>query len=226
MKKILFLLLISTNLLALPMTFEINQEHSKLGFSVNYMMMTDVEGVFKKFQGFFDVENDQIKNIQIMVSSRSVDSTDQKRDFHLRSHEFLYASKHPTILFTSKEPVALKEGKTIFIPGVVKLRGIEKPVQLEVLYKGKKIDPWAHENLFFEGKTKINRKDFGIVWNRELDTGGLLVGDEVILNFKLQAQVMGKKTPFSTHMVPTTKGIVERDQLKKGKIKKLSTDTK
>ncbi len=226
MRSLFCFFILIESLLATPTTYEINQEHSKLGFSVNYMMMTDVEGVFKKFQGYFEIENEQLNNIQIMVSSRSVDSTDQKRDFHLRSHEFLYASKYPTILFTSKQSVALKEGKNIIIPGNVNLRGIEKPVQLEVIYRGKKIDPWSRENLFFEGKTKLNRKDFGIVWNRELDTGGFLVGDEVTIQFKLQAQVMGQKTPFSTHMVPTTKGIVERDQLKKGKIKKLSTDTK
>lgn len=206
-------------------SFEINQEHSKLGFAVKYMMMTDVEGVFKKFQGYFDVKNEKISNIHIMVSSRSVDSLDPKRDFHLRSHEFLYASKYPTIVFTAKGEFDLKENQIVKIPGTVNLRGIEKPVVLEVIFKGKKFDPWAKENLFFEGKTQINRKDFGIIWNRELDSGGLLVGEEVVLDFKLQAQKMGDKTPFSTHMVPTTKAITEREQLKKGKIKKLTTST-
>lgn len=221
----LFLMLVSFNVFSKPQTFEINQEHSKLGFGVQYMMMTDVEGVFKKFQGYFDVEGNTLSSIQILVSARSVDSLDPKRDFHLKSHEFLYAAKFPTIAFKSSSPVELKENHMIKVPGTVTLRGIEKPVVLEVTFKGRKFDPWAKENLFFEGKTKINRKDFGIVWNRELDNGGFLVGDEVSIDFKLQAQHLGDKTPFSTHMVPTTKGIVERDQLKKGKIKKLSTST-
>ena len=227
MKKIslLFLAFLALNTFAKPQTFEINQEHSKLGFGVQYMMMTDVEGVFKKFQGYFDVEGNTLSNIQILVSSRSVDSLDPKRDFHLKSHEFLYAAKFPTISFKSTASAELKENHTIKIPGVVSLRGIEKPVTLEVTFKGRKFDPWAKENLFFEGKTVVNRKDFGIVWNRELDNGGYLVGDEVTIDFKLQAQHLGDKTPFSTHMIPTTKGIVERDQLKKGKIKKLSTST-
>ncbi len=228
MKKMIyvFLMLLSfQNIQAKPQTFEINQEHSKLGFSVQYMMMTDVEGVFKKFQGYFDVENNTLSNVQILISTRSVDSLDSKRDFHLRNHEFLYASKFPTITFTSKESVTLVEQKVIKVPGTLTLRGITKPVTLEVIFKGKKFDPWAKENLFFEGKTKINRKDFDIVWNKEMDNGGYLVGDEVVIDFKLQAQHLGDKTPFSTHMVPTTKGIVERDQLKKGKIKKLSTAT-
>lgn len=227
MKKLVFLfvILISANAFSKPQSFEVNQEHSKLGFAVQYMMMTDVEGVFKKFQGYFDVEGNTLSNIQVLVSTRSVDSLDAKRDFHLKSHEFLYSAKFPTIAFKSSAPVELKENQLVKVPGTVTLRGIEKPVTLELMFKGRKFDPWAKENLFFEGKTKINRKDFGIVWNRELDNGGLLVGDEVSIDFKLQAQHLGNKTPFSTHMVPTTKGIIERDQLKKGKIKKLSTST-
>lgn len=227
MKKLVFLfvILISANAFSKPQSFEVNQEHSKLGFAVQYMMMTDVEGVFKKFQGYFDVEGNTLSNIQVLVSTRSVDSLDAKRDFHLKSHEFLYSAKFPTIAFKSSAPVELKENQLVKVPGTVTLRGIEKPVTLEVIFKGRKFDPWAKENLFFEGKTKINRKDFGIVWNRELDNGGILVGDEVSIDFKLQAQHLGNKTPFSTHMVPTTKGIIERDQLKKGKIKKLSTST-
>ncbi len=225
MKKILFTVLFSISVAAKSTSFEVNQEHSKLGFSIQYMMMTNVDGVFKKFQGYFDVEENKIKNIQILVSARSVDSSDPKRDFHLKSHEFLYAAKYPIITFKSNQIIEIKENAHFKIAGFVTLRDVTKPVVIEGVFKGRMLDPWSKENLFFEGKTQINRKDFGIVWNRELDNGGYLVGDLVNIDFKLQAQLLGDKTPFSTHMVPTTKGIIERDKFKKGKIKKLSTET-
>jgi hypothetical protein len=111
------------------------------------------------------------------------------------------------------------------VKGFLTIRGVKKEVTLNGIYKGKVLDPWNKENFFFEFETTIDRKDFGMNWNKELDNGGLLVGDEVRIKISVQAQPKGEKTAFSTHMIPSTKGIIERDQLKRGKIKKLSTST-
>lgn len=225
--KCLFILLIVVALNAHGRDFELIKEHSKIAFNVDYMLMTKVEGQFKDFKGFFtlnDSEND-ISNIRISVNSQSVDTNDGKRDFHLRGHEFFLSTSYPEILFESPGPIRIEAGKKVVLGGYLTLRGIKRPLILEGIYKGKLKDPWGKYNYFFELSGELDRKAFGIVWNKSMDNGGFLIGDNVHLSLTVQAQVLGEKTAFSTHMVPTTKGIIERDQLKKGKIKKLSTST-
>ncbi|MBY0414786.1 MAG: YceI family protein [Bdellovibrionales bacterium] len=229
MKKYLglFILFLFLGTNAFTKDFELIKEHSKIGFDVDYMLMTKVEGQFKNFQGFFTLnekEND-ISNIKIIAESESVDTNDGKRDFHLRGHEFFFSANYPQITFESPGPIKLEAGKKIVIGGYLTMRGIKRPLILEGIYKGKLKDPWGKENYFFTLSGELDRKTFGIVWNKSMDDGGILIGDAVRLSLTVQAQVLGGKTPFSTHMVPTTKGIVERDLLNKGKIKKLSTST-
>lgn len=206
---------------------EINQDHSKIGFEVDYMTLTSVQGSFKRYHGTFNLSasEKEISDISVSIAASSVDTNEPKRDFHIRGHEFFLVASHPEISFESKGPFAISSSKKMRIPGKLTIKGITREVELEGIYKGGVIDPWSKENYFFELSTKINRQDFGMNWNKELDTGGYLVGDEVRIKLSIQAQPSGEKTAFSTHMIPSTKGIVERDQLKKGKIKKLSTST-
>lgn len=207
--------------------FELITEHSKIAFDVDYMMMTKVEGQFKKFSGTFtlnEAEND-LSNIKIIVKAESVDTNDTKRDFHLRGHEFFFSASYPEITFESPGPIKIEPGKKMVIGGYLTMRGIKRPLILEGIYKGKLKDPWGKDNYFFTLSGELDRKTYGIVWNKAMDSGSFLIGDNVRISLTVQAQVLGEKTPFSTHMVPTTKGIVERDLLNKGKIKKLSTST-
>lgn len=207
--------------------FELIIEHSKIAFDVDYMLMTKVEGQFKKFTGSFDLneaEND-ISNIRIVARSESVDTNDTKRDFHLRGHEFFFAASHPEIVFASPGPIKIEAGKKMTIGGYLTMRGVKRPLILEGTYKGKLKDPWGKDNYFFVLSGELDRKTFGVVWNKAMDNGSVLIGDNVRLSLTVQAQALGEKTAFSTHMVPTTKGIIERDLLNKGKIKKLSTST-
>jgi polyisoprenoid-binding protein YceI len=207
--------------------FELIKEHSRIAFDVDYMLMTKVEGQFKDYSGTFSLnaaEND-ISNIKIIVQAESVDSSDAKRDFHLKGHEFFFPAKYPEITFESPGPIKLEVGKKLVIGGYLTMRGIKRPLILEGVYKGKLKDPWGKDNYFFTLTGELDRKTYGIVWNKTMDSGGMLIGDNVRLALTVQAQVLGEKTAFSTHMIPTTKGIVERDQLNKGKIKKLSTST-
>ena len=219
-----FSLMFSSSLL-LAKPYELVSEHSRIAFDVDYMSMTSVEGKFKSYRGFFNFseKSDELSNVKVIIDGASVDTNDDKRDFHLKGHEFFFVASHPEITFTSKTAVKIQEGKTFSLTGELTMRGVSKPLTLEGTYVGIKKDPWGKDNYFFKLKGEINRKDFGIIWNKDMDAGGYLVGDIVRLNLTIQAQAQGEKTSFSTHMVPHTKAIQERSDLKKGKIKKLST---
>lgn len=227
MKKTLIVVVALFVSLAQANIYEVNKDHSKVSFEVEYMSMTKVEGQFKKYDGTFEFNSDKkiISNIKANVEARSVDTNEQKRDFHLKDHEFLFANNYPLLTLESKGSVQLQEKKKMKLNTMLTIKGITKEVAGEITYKGKMIDPWGKENLFFDFEATINRKDFGMNWNKELDQGGYLVGDSVKIMLSIQAQPQGNKTSFSTHMIPSTKAIIEREQLRKGKIKKLSTST-
>jgi polyisoprenoid-binding protein YceI len=223
----LFVLAIAISSAVHATTLEIVREHSRVSFDIDYMMMTKVEGQFKGYHGFFDINDkeNQLSNIRVEVTADTVDTNDTKRDFHLRGHEFLYAAVYPDISFKAQGTVRISDAKKFQVNGEVNLRGITKPLVLTGIYKGKGVDSWGKISYFLEMTGEINRKDFGIIWNKQVDTGGYLLGDMVRLTIIVQAQKLGDKTPFSTHMIPSTKGIVERHDLKTGKIKKLTTPT-
>jgi polyisoprenoid-binding protein YceI len=206
---------------------EMNPDHSKIIFDIDYMKLTSVEGRFKSYTGTMNLDSTetQVSNVKVVIKADSVDTNEPKRDFHIKGHEFFLTSTYPTIEFTAAGPVSIGADKKFQLPGTLVLRGIKKPMMFHGVYKGKMIDPWKKENYFFELSGELNRQDFGMKWNKELDNGGYLVGDTVRIKISAQAQIAGEKTAFSTHMIPSTKGIVERDQLKRGKIKKLSTST-
>ena len=196
-------------------TLEINKEHSSLKFTVDYMTMIKVEGQFKSFSGIFnfDPNSKLLQKIKVKINSSSIDTNESKRDFHLKNMDFLFISKYPEMEFLTTEDfyLALNEKKTIF--GDLIIRGIKKKVTGKINYKGCVKDPWGKESYFFEFKLEIDRKDFKLNWNKELDQGGYLVGDIIYTKIIIQAQKEGEKTAFSTHMIPA------RALLKKSKIK-------
>jgi polyisoprenoid-binding protein YceI len=207
--------------------YEVNKEHSKVRFEIEYMKLSKVEGFFKDYEGRFefDTKTKTLKNINAKVFTKSVDTGDGKRDFHLKDHEFFFSSNFPEMKLTTNNSVIVKTNTKSPLSATLEIRGIKKEVKGNITYKGSIIDPWGKENLFFEYQFELNRKDYGMNWNKEMDQGGYLVGDFSQVTLIIQAQKTGEKTAFSTHMIPSTKAIVERDQLKKGKIKKLSTST-
>lgn len=206
---------------------ELIKEHSKIGFDIDYMLVTKVEGQFKDFRGTINIneEKNELYNIKVIANASSIDTNDGKRDFHLKGPEFFLVTAHPDVVFEAKGPFKVSPDKKISITGFLTARGIKKAMTLDGFYKGKLKDPWSKENYFFELSGALNRKDYGMTWNKKMDNGGLLIGDTVAVKITVQAQASGDKTPFSTHMIPSTKGIIERDQLNKGLIKKLTTST-
>lgn len=221
----LLLSLVCFNIFAAP--YEINKDHSKVGFDVDYMTLSKVEGRFKKFSATFDYDpaGKVLKDVKASIDVRSIDTSESKRDSHLKGQEFFFSNKYPEIYFTIPGALHLVENKNIKFDGKLNIRGVEKDISGELKYKGSAIDPWGKENIFFELSTKLNRQEFNMNWNKELDKKGYLVGDEVRIQVTVQGQKFGEKTASSTHMVPDTKGIRERMQLKQGKLKKLSTST-
>ena len=186
---------------------EINPDHSKIFFEVDYMKMTTVVGQFKTYNGSFIVSNsgETIQNVKVEIKTSSIDTSNTMRDMHMKGHEFFFSSLYPNILFSVPGIISLKKLKKVKVKGQLTIRGIKKTIEVECLYKGTMIDPWKKENYFFEISGEINRQDFGLNWNKSFDSGGYLVGDKVRLKISIQAQVSGEKTSSSTHMIPDIK---------------------
>lgn len=163
--------------------FTIDQSHSEIGFKVKHMMFTNVSGRIGMYNATIEADNDALENANIYfegdASSISTGNTD--RDNHLKSEDFFDTENHPKIKFksTSFDP----QGK---LKGDLEIRGVSKPIVLDVDFGGIGKDPWGNIKLGMTLTGKINRKDWGLNWNSALETGGVLVSDEVKLIIDLQ----------------------------------------
>lgn len=180
----LILILFSTTVWA--NSYIIDNAHTKVGFEVTHMMISSVEGKFNDYEASFDYDEktNTLKNIQAKIKVQSIDTENEKRDNHLRSDEFFDVKKYPFIEFNSTEEIKIKQGETKKIKGKLTIKGNTKDIVLEVKYLGKIKDPWGKERIGFSATSKINRKDFGITWNKALETGGVVVGEEVQITLK------------------------------------------
>ena len=183
------------------------------------MTLSEVQGSFREFRGSmdFDPQNMILKNLSAEIQASSVDTQDKRRDSHLRKSDFFYIQNFPIIRFESNK--ILKKSKSIFIAnGILEIRGIKRDIKLELEYKGQKKDHVRKESIFFKATTQINRKDFGIVWNKSLDNNEYLLGDTITLEIMIQAQPQGRKTPFSAHFIPSNDALEKYAKLKRGQI--------
>lgn len=161
--------------------------HSELEFKVRHMMITNVKGGFKKFDAEIISEGlDFSKStIDVTIDASSISTGDDQRDGHLKSADFFEVDKYPTLSFkgTSFEKIDDDEYK---LKGILEIRGVKKEVTLDVEFGGISKDPWGNEKAGFSVQGKINRKDFGLTWNAALETGGVLVSEEVKLSAEVQ----------------------------------------
>lgn len=186
--KIFLLLILLATINAVPAK-ELNlNTNSKVMFNVDYMKLSSVDGFFKSFKGTASIDEREttLSNVKVVIKAESVDTDDAKRDFHVKDHEFFFVSKYPTIEFTSTGPAVISKGKNFDLKGALLLRGIKRPFVFHGLYKGKMTGPEKKDIYFFEFTGELNRQDFGMKWNKELDNGGYLVGD--IVRIKINAQ--------------------------------------
>ena len=168
-------------------TFTIDKAHSEATFQVRHLV-TKVRGHFGDFAGTiqFNDEAPERSSVSFTIQSASIDTKTADRDAHLRSEDFFFVDKHPEITFVSST-ISKKGNESYDVRGTLTIRGIAKELALPVTFLGHATDPWGNARLGFEAETTINRKDFGLVWNAALETGGFLVGDEVKISLQIQA---------------------------------------
>ncbi len=169
------------------MAWKIDPVHSQIQFTVRHLMVSNVRGTFDKFSGTveFNEQHPENSSVDVEIEAASINTRAEDRDNHLRSADFLDAANYPTLHFVSKriEVTSPNEGKLI---GDLTVRGVAKEVTLNVEYSGSAKTPWGTTSAGFSARTKINRKDWGLTWNAALETGGVLVGDEININIELE----------------------------------------
>jgi polyisoprenoid-binding protein YceI len=160
-------------------TWHVDPTHSSVEFEVKHMMIATVRGRFKEFEGTIEAAED-INNSRVYgkVKAASIDTNDETRDAHLRSADFLDVEQYPEIRFESShiEPLG---GPDFRMTGDLTIRGVTRPVELDATVEGAERDPWGNERVGIRVRGQIDRKQFGLTWQKMLESGGFLVGDEV-----------------------------------------------
>lgn len=177
-----------TTVTAHAVTLEADPTHSSIGFSVRHLMISTVNGQFTDFTGTVDTPNvDKFEKakVRFTVKTASINTANSKRDEHLRSDDFFAVDKHPEATFVSEkvEPAGKDRYK---IKGKLTLHGVTRDVVFNARSFGKVKDPWGNVKYGFQATTELDRKDYGLTWNKALETGGVAVGDKVKLTVDLE----------------------------------------
>jgi polyisoprenoid-binding protein YceI len=169
-------------------TWAIDASHSDVGFSVRHLMVSNVKGRFNNVTGqlVLDEANPTASSAELSIDVNSVDTRQEQRDAHLRSADFFDAENHSTITFKSTRVVPA--GKDEFkVYGDLTIRGVTKEIELKVEYNGQHPSPWGTQVVAVSATGKISRKEFGLTYNPAIETGGVVVGDDVKLSIELEA---------------------------------------
>lgn len=169
-------------------TWTIDPAHSVVEFAVKHMMFTTAKGRFQDFSGTitFDEQNVENSSVDVTIQTASINTNTEDRDAHLRSADFFDSEQYPEATFRSTK-VEPKRGNDFTVTGDLTIKGVTNQVTLDATYQGSGKNPWGVEVAGFEAKTSFNRKDFGLTWNQALESGGVLVSDEVKLTLEIQA---------------------------------------
>jgi polyisoprenoid-binding protein YceI len=187
------IIFLSLPALASAATWNVDPDHSNIGFKVRHLMVSNVKGHFDKHSGVVTIDDKDIakSKVEVSIDTASINTNVQKRDDHLRSADFFDVATYPTMTFVSKK-VAIAGKDKLKVTGDLTLHGITKEVVLDVEGPTAEIkDPWGVIRRGAVASTKINRKDFGVVWNKALEAGGVVVGDEV--NITLEVEMIKAK---------------------------------
>jgi polyisoprenoid-binding protein YceI len=166
----------------------IDASHSGIHFSIRHLVIAKVRGQFTRWSGTIEVPEGDFgqASVEAVVDASSIDTGVADRDAHLKSADFFDVAEHPEIVFrsTGYEPRGKADGQLV---GELTIKGVTREVAIDVVLAGRVKDPWGHERAAFTGKTSIDRKDFGLTWNKALETGGVMVGERVDLEFEIEA---------------------------------------
>ncbi|MBN8554556.1 MAG: polyisoprenoid-binding protein [Deltaproteobacteria bacterium] len=187
-------------------TFELDKAHSSVNFKIRHLL-SSVNGRFKDFKGSFEVDEKtgDLISLEGTIVAASIDTDNGDRDKHLRSADFFNADADgfKELKFVS-DKVAIKKGTSGKLPGKMTIHGVTKPVVFNVEFAGEAKDPWGNEKSAFTAKIdKLNRKDFGLNWNKALEAGGVLVGDEVAIELNVEGNL--KAAEAKDAKAPSTK---------------------
>jgi polyisoprenoid-binding protein YceI len=166
-------------------TYNIDTNHSAVGFSISHLVINNVHGKFNQFSGTVILDNNAIKETKGTIEVKSIDTGIAKRDAHLRTPDFFDAEKYPTITFTSKK--VEKQGGENLVIGDFAMHGVVKEISLPIKLSGPITDPWGGTRIGLHAKTKLSRKEFGISYNQKSKTGAMVVGDEIEIEINAEA---------------------------------------
>ena len=158
----------------------IDPAHTQVGFAVRHLMISTVKGHFTDVKGMVEFADGADPTLDVTLGVASIDTREDKRDAHLRSADFFDAEKYPEIRFVSTKTVRTDGGWKI--TGNLTMHGVTKPVTLNATEEGTGRDPWGNDRMGFSAHGKLDRREFGLIWNAALETGGVLVGDDIKLN--------------------------------------------
>jgi polyisoprenoid-binding protein YceI len=175
-------------------TYHIDVTHSQVTFKVKHLGISTVTGTFGVFEGSLDLDPESmtLSRAAATIDAACIDTGVEKRDEHLRSADFFDVAKFPQIVFVSRG--IEQEGDGLTIAGDLTLHGVTKRIELAAEITGAATDPWGNERVAISASTAINRKDFGLGWNQVLETGGLLVGEEVQIELEVQGVKQAPKS--------------------------------
>lgn len=191
MKKLILTVMTTAGVAAqAQVKWSIDNAHSKVGFSVTHMMISETEGYFKMYGGEVSSKSETDFTdaaITFTVDVNSINTDNEQRDGHLKSPDFFDAAKYPTISFKSVSMKPAKNTNEYELVGELTIKGVTKKVSLLAKGSGKTVkDPWGNIRYGFKVTGVIKRSDFGLTWNAALEAGGVVVGDEVNINCKVE----------------------------------------
>lgn len=169
-------------------TYTIDPAHSRFGFVARHAMVTKVRGQFNEFDGKIEVDaNDPTKSsAELVIQAASIDTRNAERDAHLRSNDFFAMDEYPEIRFVSTAIEPGDDEDHFRVTGDLTIRGVTKSVTFDLEFTGAAIDPWGNIRIGLEGSTVVNRKDWGVSWNTALEAGGVLVSENVTIEFEIE----------------------------------------
>jgi polyisoprenoid-binding protein YceI len=171
--------------------WQLDPAHTQVEVRAKHMMITTVHGRFADTSGtiLVDEENPENSSVEVRIDARSIDTRVEDRDTHLRSEDFLNVEKYPEITFHGKriEGAHAEPGDEFLVVGDLTIRGETKEVELNATYEGQGKDPWGGTRAGFTASTKIDRRDWGLTWNQALETGGILVSNDITIELQIQA---------------------------------------
>ena len=174
-------------------TWNVDPAHSKLGFSISHMMVSETEGKFKIYEGKVSsktINDFADASVEFSVDVNSIDTENDKRDGHLKSADFFDVEKYPTITFKSKSVKAGKIKNTYTVTGDITMHGVTKPITLSAIGAANVVkDPYGMQRYAFKVTGKLNRTDFGLKYNSVLEAGGVAIGEEVNIDCTIEITV-------------------------------------